>query len=191
MRRRCVQNGRYAVYHTVLGWGAVLASDNRLVEVMLPFERSGKEELTSRIVSEWPDAREGNGLEKEAAVLLAAYFAGQRIPFQLPLDQSGFTPFQKLVYAVVATIPYGSVRTYGDVAQAIGSAGAARGVGTAMAANPLPIIIPCHRVVGASGKLTGYSGPGGIETKAWLLRQEGVLLDRRERVAEIIRQSDP
>lgn len=190
MRRRSVQNGRYALYHGVLGWGAVLAGDNGLVEVMLPFDRSGKEALTSRIVSEWPDAREGNGLEKEAAALLDAYFAGQRMTFHLPMDQQGFTPFQKSVYTLVATIPYGSVRTYGDVAQAIGSAGAARGVGMAMAVNPLPIIIPCHRVVGASGKLTGYSGPGGIETKAWLLRQEGVHLDGQGRVAEIIRRND-
>lgn len=191
MRRRSSQDGRFALFHCSLGWGAVLASESGLVEVMLPFERSGKEAMVSRIVTEWPAAREGSGLEKEAAALLEAYFAGQRILFHLPLDQYGITPFQKSVYDLVATIPYGSVRTYGDVAHAIGSAGAARGVGTAMAANPLPIIVPCHRVVGASGKLTGYSGPGGIETKAWLLRQEGVLLDGRERVAELIRRSAP
>lgn len=185
MRRRSVANGRYALYRSSLGWGAVLAGDNGLVEIMLPFEQWGKEAMVSRIGSEWPDAQEGSGLAKEAAALLESYFAGQQIRFSLPLDQRGFTPFQISVYAWVASIPYGSVRTYGDVAHAIGNSGAARGVGAAMAANPLPIIIPCHRVVGASGKLTGYSGPGGIETKAWLLRQEGVLLDGQERVAEM------
>jgi methylated-DNA-[protein]-cysteine S-methyltransferase len=84
----------------------------------------------------------------------------------------GFTPFQQRVYRAVMKIPFGEVMSYGGIARMIGQPEAARGIGGAMARNPLPIIIPCHRVVGSSGKLTGYSAPGGIASKSWLLEME-------------------
>jgi methylated-DNA-[protein]-cysteine S-methyltransferase len=100
------------------------------------------------------------------------YFSRIRREFDLPLDARG-TAFQKAVWAEVARIPYGATTTYGQIAQRIGRSGAARAVGAAVGANPLSILIPCHRVIGAGGALTGYGG--GLEIKAALLRLEGTL----------------
>lgn len=99
-----------------------------------------------------------------------AYFAGQRTRFDLPLDIVG-TPLQKDVWQVLQTIPFGETLSYGRVAQALGMPGASRAVGAANAANPLPLIIPCHRVIGSDRTLTGFGG--GLETKKWLLEFEG------------------
>lgn len=113
-------------------------------------------------------------MSKEAAARLGRYFAGEPVTFDLPIDGSRFTSFQRSVYEAVARIPYGAVESYGEVAKKIGKPRAARGIGGAMARNPLPVVIPCHRVVGAAGSMTGYSGAGGVMSKEWLLRLEGV-----------------
>lgn len=101
-----------------------------------------------------------------------AYFAGRRTRFDLPLAPAG-TDFQLSVWQWLATIPYGQTRTYGEMARALGRPGASRAVGAANGANPLPLILPCHRVVGASGKLIGFGG--GLPTKAFLRTLEGAL----------------
>lgn len=108
-------------------------------------------------------------LLREAHRQLADYFAGRRTEFDLPLAPAG-TPFRQAVFRAMLAIPYGETRTYGELAHDLRSA--PRAVGGACGANPIAIIIPCHRVVGASGKLTGYSGMGGTDTKAWLLAFE-------------------
>ena len=89
------------------------------------------------------------------------------------LDERGIDPFRRSVYAATRTIPPGSTVTYGDIARAIGEPRAARDVGAALASNPFPIVVPCHRVVGAGGKLTGFSAPGGLATKRRMLELEG------------------
>ena len=104
---------------------------------------------------------------------LGEYFSCARREFDLPLDTRG-TPFQEAVWAEVARIPYGTTTTYGEVARRIGRPRAARAVGGANGANPLPIIIPCHRVIGAGGSLTGYGA--GLAIKAALLQLENALL---------------
>ncbi len=108
-----------------------------------------------------------------ALTQLREYFSGSRRAFDLPLDVHG-TAFQRTVWDKIARIPYGATTTYGKIAQGIGKPKSARAVGAANGANPLPIIIPCHRVIGANGSLTGYGG--GLEMKAALLRLEGVCL---------------
>ena len=100
------------------------------------------------------------------------YFAGKRQSFTLPIDWQQFTDFQIDVYRAVISVPFGQTRTYGQIAAQIGRPKAARAVGAANAANPLPIIIPCHRLVGKDGTLRGYGGKGGIKTKQWLLDLE-------------------
>ena len=106
-----------------------------------------------------------------AAEQLAEYFAGSRTEFDLPLAPSG-SPFQLAVWAELARIPYGVTVSYGAVATAIGkSLLASRAVGLANGRNPISIIVPCHRVIGADGSLTGYGG--GLDRKEWLLRHEG------------------
>ena len=104
---------------------------------------------------------------------LLAYLAGEREEFDLPLDLRG-TAFQQEVWTLLRTIPRGSTTTYGQIARALGRPRAAQAVGAAVGANPLSIVVPCHRVVGSSGAITGYAG--GIETKQALLLLEGALL---------------
>lgn len=106
----------------------------------------------------------------EARRQLDAYFAGRRRSFELPLAPTG-TPFQQAVWAELGRIPFGETRSYGQLARALGRPGAARAVGAANAHNPLSIVIPCHRIVGERGALTGYAG--GEARKAWLLAHEG------------------
>jgi methylated-DNA-[protein]-cysteine S-methyltransferase len=116
-------------------------------------------------------ATEGGPIVDAAATQLAEYFAGERMAFDLPLDPQG-TEFQLTVWKALGDVPFGTTATYGEIARAIGQLTATRAVGAANGRNPIPIIIPCHRVIGASGELTGYSGGGGIETKRRLLDHE-------------------
>ena len=114
--------------------------------------------------------RDDSPLLQEAARQLRDYFDGTRRDFDLPLNPQG-TDFQQAVWREMLAIPYGRTRSYGDLAQATG--GVARAVGTACGANPIPIFIPCHRVLAADRQLGGFSGGKGAETKAFLLTLEG------------------
>ena len=105
---------------------------------------------------------------------LTEYFAGVRTAFDLPLDPPG-TPFQRQVWDALRTIPYGVTTSYGELARRLGDTRGTRAVGAANGKNPIPIIVPCHRVVGARGELTGFGG--GLDRKRWLLEHEGALLD--------------
>ena len=104
---------------------------------------------------------------------LQQYLAGERQVFDLTIDWSRMSPFQTSVLQAVHQIEYGRYLTYKDVAVKLGKPKAVRAVGRANATNPMPLVIPCHRVLGGDGKLHGFSAPGGLETKAWLLRLEG------------------
>jgi methylated-DNA-[protein]-cysteine S-methyltransferase len=107
--------------------------------------------------------------------MLRRHFTGERQSFDdVPLDLSAVTPFRRRILELIRVIPYGEVWTYGQVATLAGAPGAARAVGGAMASNPLPVVIPCHRVVAGDGRLTGYTAPGGIGSKEYLLRLEDV-----------------
>ena len=110
---------------------------------------------------------------RAALAQLDAYFAGTLKDFDLPLAAKG-DPFERAVWDAMLGIDYGRTLTYGDIAAA--TAHPAQAVGGACGRNPIPIFIPCHRVVGAGMRLTGYSGRGGVETKRWLLAHEGALL---------------
>jgi methylated-DNA-[protein]-cysteine S-methyltransferase len=105
----------------------------------------------------------------DAVEQLEAYFAGERTDFDLELSLAG-SEFQRRVWQALLTIPYGETRSYGEIAEQIGASGAARAVGLANGRNPIAIIVPCHRVIGASGSLTGYGG--GLERKQSLLELE-------------------
>lgn len=128
------------------------------------------------VAVEWgwpPETDEAPGaLLEEARDQIEAYFEGRLTGFDLPLAPHG-TVFQKSVWAAIAAIPFGRARTYGDMARELGTA--ARALGGACGRNPIPILIPCHRVLGGNGGLGGYSGMDGIDTKRFLLRHEGVL----------------
>lgn len=108
-----------------------------------------------------------------AAVQLTEYFSGTRRDFDVPVALDG-TEFQRSVWGELVDIPFGEVLSYGEIGYATGRATAGRAVGGAVGANPIPIIVPCHRVLASDGRITGYSGGNGIPTKVWLLDHEGI-----------------
>ncbi|MCL4273899.1 MAG: methylated-DNA--[protein]-cysteine S-methyltransferase [Anaerolineales bacterium] len=119
-----------------------------------------------------PDARKVKPYAKE----LAEYLNQRRTAFTIPVDWTFFTPFQREALQAVYRIPYGETRTYIDIAREINRPLAYRAVGAANAMNPMPLVIPCHRVIGMDGKLHGYGGGQGLPTKEWLLKMEGAVI---------------
>ncbi len=115
----------------------------------------------------------GTAVLDHAAEQLGEYFAGTRRDFDLPVKLVG-TEFQKSVWAQLSELPFGGVMSYGEIGASTGRATAGRAVGSAVGANPIPIIVPCHRVLASDGRITGYSGGNGIPTKVWLLDHEGI-----------------
>ena len=114
-----------------------------------------------------------NELLRRAATQLEEYFAGTRRDFDLPVRLVG-TPFQQSVWAELNAIPWGGVLSYGEVGLSTGRPTAGRAVGGAVGANPVPIIVPCHRILASNRRITGYSGGNGVPTKQWLLAHEGI-----------------
>lgn len=149
-----------AAYRSPLGRGWVVFRDDELVEIGLPNSRP----------PEYPEAKPPSAIGRIVRSL-EEYFAGGEWSAAPELAEvAGTTPFLNAVYARVAAIPAGEVMTYGEVASAVGRPGAARAVGRAMATNPFPIVIPCHRVVASDGSLGGFAG--GLEMKAQMLAME-------------------
>ena len=146
-----------------LGKLKLVASASALVAVLWQQERPNRVELAMR----QPDPRQPILIDTERQ--LREYFTGTRNEFDLPLEPAG-TEFQKRVWRALREIPFGQTRTYLDLAKSIGSAKAVRAVGAANGKNPLSIVVPCHRVVGSNGALTGFAG--GLEVKAKLLTHE-------------------
>jgi methylated-DNA-[protein]-cysteine S-methyltransferase len=153
----------YKEIESPVGKLKLVASANALVVVLWPRESPNRIKLDTATL----DPQQTILLETERQ--LAEYFSGGRTEFDLPLQPVG-SEFQKKVWRALREIPFGQTRSYLDLATAIGSSKAARAVGAANGKNPLSIIVPCHRVVGADGSLTGFAG--GIETKAALLALE-------------------
>ncbi len=156
-------------FSTPFGYGIVSASDQGITAVALPDVRR----------SESGTFKEHHSEQSEtsilAALLLQKYFHGEHIEFSdIPVDLRTLPPFHQNVLNVIRAITFGEIRSYSQVARLCGSPRAARAVGGALAANPIPVIIPCHRVVASNGRLTGFSAPGGIEAKKVLLQLEGV-----------------
>jgi len=151
----------HAVHNSPVGDLTLLATDNALCGVYLPEHRHRPAES---MFGEFDPA----GFD-ETRRQLDEYFTGTRRKFDLPIHPAG-TPFQRTVWSALLTVPYGETRSYGELAGMISRPGAARAVGLANGKNPLSIIVPCHRVVGANGALVGYGG--GVDCKRYLLELE-------------------
>ena len=162
----------YTTMESPFGRLTLVATPTGLCRVGLPGEgRDALEEWLTRWAG--PEPLEENPAALSPAVAqLREYFSRLRREFDLLLDLRG-TPFQQQVWAELRKVPYGQTVSYGELARRVGRPAAARAVGQAVGANPVPIIVPCHRVVGANGSLVGYGG--GLEIKSALLRLEGVL----------------
>jgi methylated-DNA-[protein]-cysteine S-methyltransferase len=138
-----------------------------------------RETLVTRLERLYPEASGGRGRCPTVERLLRRYFEGRPVTLKpFPRHLPG-TPFERSVWRQIARIPFGRVRTYGEIARSLGRPGAARAVGQATGRNPVAILIPCHRVVGHGGRLTGFGG--GLGVKRWLLEHEGLLLPLRPR----------
>lgn len=152
-----------------LGSLTVTATSSAIVK--LDWGGRGAQKASWSADTETPD--EAQALLDEAARQLDHYFQDGKFQFDLPLEPAG-TEFQRAVWDFMLAIPAGRTRSYGEAAAAVGTGSAdARAVGSACGANPIPVIIPCHRILAAGGDAGGYSGKGGLETKRWLLRHEG------------------
>ena len=149
----------YAYFHSPIGF-IELCSD-------------GEALTAARFVEAPTQAHSPDAVLMQVAHQLTGYFSGELTQFDLPLRLKG-TPFQLSVWEELLKIPYGETRTYGDIARALGNPGAVRAVGAANGANPVIIIVPCHRVIASDGTLGGYGG--GMWRKAWLLRHEGAMM---------------
>lgn len=165
-------SGKYTVFETAWGYFALGTTDGRLARAVLPCRtRAGAVE---RIRTHLPAAGFEAELLSDLQVEIAAYFDGRGVDFASvpPLVLNGLTAYGRRVLTLCMTITSGSTSTYGDLARRAGRGGAARAVGNALARNPIPLIIPCHRVITAAGGLGGFSAPGGTCLKKRLLEHE-------------------
>jgi methylated-DNA-[protein]-cysteine S-methyltransferase len=159
-----------SLFETSLGTGAVVASETGIRRVHLPHAGTPGIHFHGGL-----DMIPPSELTERVSRMLVKYFKGERQQFDsVPVDMDLRGEFRVHILTLIRSIPFGEVRSYGEVARLADSPGAARAVGGAMASNPVPVIIPCHRVVAGNGRLTGFTAPGGLEMKKYLLLMEGV-----------------
>ena len=173
---------QYAVFPTAWGWCAAAEAGRGLCEFVLPLaaQRDAERELLARR----PAARPAPQAFGPLAQAVEKYFNGWTVSFDaFPVDLAGGTSFQQRVWALARRIAYGQVRSYRWIGLEMGRPEAARAIGAALGANPVPLIVPCHRVVAEDGTLCGFSGEGGLDLKARMLTLEGARIlgegDRR------------
>jgi methylated-DNA-[protein]-cysteine S-methyltransferase len=166
----------YAVFETAAGFCAIGWSETGIARFQLPDSSAAAAERN--MLRRSPSARRETPPLQVAAVIAAArrYFAGEAIDFSdVPVDLDGQDEFFRRIYAATRAVGYGKTTTYGTLARELGAGPeVARDVGQAMAKNPVPLIIPCHRVLAAGGKVGGFSAPGGSDSKVKMLALEGV-----------------
>lgn len=164
MKRFAVQACTH--YESPLGRMLLAATGSGLAGVWFVGQRHGPQDVA------WPEDA-GHPVLQQAVAQLTEYFAGERDRFELPLDLQAGTPFQQSVWAALQAIPPGDTTSYAELGRRLGRPQAARAIGAAVGRNPVSIVVPCHRVLGTGGGLTGYAG--GLERKTALLRLEGAL----------------
>ncbi len=170
----------YALFETAIGTCGLAWSDAGVARVQLPAAQASDTRLR---LSRYPNFREHAPTPIMARVIegLQAHMRGVAVDFGwVAVDMAGADPLERQVYVAARDIPWGRALTYGELAEKIGVPGAARDVGQALARNPTAIIVPCHRIIAANGKLGGFSAPGGPDTKLKLLELEGVRIGTPE-----------
>jgi methylated-DNA-[protein]-cysteine S-methyltransferase len=170
---------RYAIFDTVAGYCGIAWNEAGIARFQLPVRTA--EAAPRYLLRRLPGAKPGTPTMevREAVAAVKRYFAGERIEFSdVRLDLEDQVEFFKRIYAAARRVGWGHTTTYGTLAKELGAGPeAARDVGEAMAKNPVPLIIPCHRVLAAGGKVGGFSAPGGSATKIRMLELEGVRVD--------------
>lgn len=171
----------YVLFETAIGRCALLWRGGLVVGAALP-ERDDAA-LRASLARRFPGAAEAEPPEfvREAAALVVRLLAGEKVDFAaVPIDLKGDSELERKVWEAARRIPCGEVRTYGEIAEEIGAPGAAQAVGAALGRNPVPILIPCHRVLAAGGRSGGFSAPGGVATKFRILE-----IERARRAGEV------
>jgi methylated-DNA-[protein]-cysteine S-methyltransferase len=172
----------YAVFDTLWGAFGFVEHNRRLIATFLPRARR---EMVRTIRSSFSDATEAPDALPRFRQAVVAYFEGKRTRFPIEIDLRRVPPFHQTVLAACRRIPYGQTASYADLARAVGKPNAARAVGGAMARNPLPLVIPCHRVLRTGGSIGGFSSTDGVDEKARLLRLENATIGRHGEAAAI------
>ncbi|MDD5326577.1 MAG: methylated-DNA--[protein]-cysteine S-methyltransferase [Phycisphaerae bacterium] len=162
---------RYTIFRTKWGYFGLAGTDNGLLRTFLP--TASREKVKSQLLRYFPSAQYDSGLFESAQRQIAAYFEGARVNFSdIPVELNGMSTFTKRVLDACMGIEFGQTVSYGRLAELVGSPAAARAVGGALSKNPLPLIIPCHRVICSNGKVGGFSAAGGKNLKEKLLKHE-------------------
>jgi methylated-DNA-[protein]-cysteine S-methyltransferase len=177
----------YTIFDTKNGFAALAWNENGVSSLRLPASSEARAEAS--MLRRFPQARRTTPSTQMAILIseIKRYFDGEKVDFSaVPLDMGSQDPFFARVYAEVRKLGWGETTTYGAVAKVLGAEPqAARDVGQAMASNPIPLIVPCHRVLAAGGKIGGFSAPGGSSSKAKMLEIEGVpLADQKTRASD-------
>ena len=168
----------FALFDTAIGTCGIVWSERGIVAVQLP--ETNEPRTRARMLRRVPDAREAPpppDVERAIAGIIALLRGEPAQLSDVGLDTSAIAPFNRRVYEIARSIPPGSTLSYGEIAARLGDPGAAREVGQALGENPFPLVVPCHRVLAAHGKMGGFSAPGGTVTKRRLLTIEGALAD--------------
>ncbi len=170
---------QFTILDTTWGSFGFVSRDNRLVATYLP----GPAHAIRRMIAEsWPDAVEKTDALRRFQDQVMAYFTGRRTEFDVGIDLTDASTYREAVLRACRRIPYGKIASYCDLARLAGNPAAARAAGSAMAHNPIPLVIPCHRVLRADGSIGGFSSPRGVAQKKRLLELEGVALDITRRI---------
>lgn len=162
----------HTTFLTLFGWCGLIKGESGLLKIFLP--EPEKSSIDHKIKLYFPLSMTSSVAFLKEIEEFEKYFAGEKPLFSFELDFLGSTLFQRMVWSETYKIPYGSVRTYGCIAEMIGKPKTARAVGNALGRNPFPIVVPCHRVIKKNGELGGFSAPMGINLKAKLLKLEGL-----------------
>ncbi len=168
----------YRIFPVKGGFAYIVVGAKGLRRSGLPQKR--KSDLLTLIREEFPQAKPSKDLLPDLVKALQSFFQGEKTVFKAKLDLSDLPPFTASVYRSLRKIPWGKTVTYKGLATLIGSPKAARGVGAAMGRNPFPPVVPCHRVLGTNGALTGFSAVGGLELKRSMLIAEGLIPSSRQ-----------
>ena len=174
----------YDMCRTPIGWCGVVATRSALRRIFLA--EPDRESLLETISGQFPGIREDTAICRQTLDFLTSYFESEACAQPAAqLEPGDATDFQRRVWDVTRTVVFGQVRTYAWVAERIGCPGASRAVGTALGRNPVPLIVPCHRIVRSDGRLGGFSATGGVALKRMLLEHEGVKFDSSGRVVYV------
>ncbi len=159
------------VFHSPFGWVGVASSEQGIYRIVLP--KKDKKSVVRELERDVIDSGPASPLLVKAVKLLTRYFSGESVSFDVPLDLRYYTSFQQAVWKAVLAIPSGETRSYAWIAKRIRNPNASRAVGQALGANPVPVIIPCHRVISSAGTMGGFSGGIGMKKKLLGLEKRG------------------